>query len=236
MVKKVFILNLLFLVVAGHLYSQKRDFFYKNATWTNRIDDSAFYYKDSSICLRNRIRRFINNEKFMEIIYFIQDSNLKADIRVVEHFDPARGEGKLHNGKREGIWLFKFKDSLTLKTLAEYKGGKNHGIYKAYYPNGKIKEFGNYFNNFKIGEWIELYEEGRIKSVGSYYPDTIIQVTIPTREDSIAEEGRDRPDVPFLKRTIIYLKHGEWFYYHPTGKLYLKEFYDKGTLLRKEEY
>jgi antitoxin component YwqK of YwqJK toxin-antitoxin module len=43
-----------------------------------------------------------------------------------------------------------------------YRGSRQHGLYISYFPNGKIKEQGEYVANKKHKEWKEFDETGKL--------------------------------------------------------------------------
>lgn len=47
-------------------------------------------------------------------------------------------------------------------------GSKSHGESVNYYPNGQVLAKGNYFNDFKDGDWAWYFEDGQLEQKGTY--------------------------------------------------------------------
>lgn len=46
--------------------------------------------------------------------------------------------------------------------------GNREGVWKEYYPNGKIRAIGNYLNNQRSSKWTFYYQNGKIEQTGEY--------------------------------------------------------------------
>ncbi|NOY51152.1 MAG: hypothetical protein GXO88_11405 [Chlorobi bacterium] len=68
-------------------------------------------------------------------------------------------EGKLKNGKREGLWKSYRRDGI-LWSEGEYSTGLRNGITTTYHPNGKVYYRGSYTNGSKSGRWEFFNNEG----------------------------------------------------------------------------
>ena len=68
-------------------------------------------------------------------------------------------EGKVINGKREGIWLT-YSDQGNLLFKTHYKKGSHNGVWESYHENGNIKLKGNYKVSKLIGIWQSFSENG----------------------------------------------------------------------------
>ena len=76
-----------------------------------------------------------------------------------QHFIKRYIEGKIINGKREGIWLtYSEKGNLLFKTFCE--NGSHNGIWETFYENGNIKLKGSYKNSKLFGVWQSYSENG----------------------------------------------------------------------------
>lgn len=83
-----------------------------------------------------------------------------------------------------------------------------NGTFKSYHPNGKLKELGDYQNNFKVGKWLTYYDNGREQNVGGY----------DKGEELNPEKG----------------KIGEWYYCNTSGQPILIEKRDaNGSVISK---
>lgn len=45
----------------------------------------------------------------------------------------------------------------------------HHGLYMNYFPNGKVKDSGLYFNGLREGVWVEWINNGAMRSTGAYH-------------------------------------------------------------------
>ena len=59
-------------------------------------------------------------------------------------------------------------DTSQLAYVQYYLNGRKSGIYKAFYPNGKLLEFGVYGNGVRHGEWTWYNDSGEILMKGKY--------------------------------------------------------------------
>lgn len=83
------------------------------------------------------------------------------------------------DGVPEGAHRKFSKDGKVVSTKVYSKGiviadgildtaGRNQGLWKAFYLNGKLKSIGNYVNGKKVGKWTYNYSNGKIEQQGSY--------------------------------------------------------------------
>lgn len=68
-------------------------------------------------------------------------------------------EGRLNNGKRDGLWKSFRRDGL-LWSEGNYDNGVRHGITVTYHPNGQKYYYGEYNKGLKSGVWKFYDEEG----------------------------------------------------------------------------
>jgi antitoxin component YwqK of YwqJK toxin-antitoxin module len=66
----------------------------------------------------------------------INDTLAAKKLFVIYNNPPPVPEGQLLNGKREGLWTTWFMPGV-VKSKENYKAGMLHGLYTAYYPNGR---------------------------------------------------------------------------------------------------
>ena len=74
------------------------------------------------------------------------------------------------------------------------------GSYTSYYPNGRVKEKGNYISDLKVGNWKTYHENGRLSSIGNY---------------SIIRNFKDS----YYSGKFKSVESGKWEYYNKYGKL-----------------
>lgn len=70
-------------------------------------------------------------------------------------------EGKLQDGKREGLWK-SFRRSGVLWSEGDFKNGLRNGVTTTYHPNGKIYYLGEYTNGAKSGNWKFYNKDGKL--------------------------------------------------------------------------
>jgi antitoxin component YwqK of YwqJK toxin-antitoxin module len=51
------------------------------------------------------------------------------------------------------------KNNTKAKEVIQIHNGVKHGMYKAFYPSGRIKERGEYVDGQKVGKWYEYYDQ-----------------------------------------------------------------------------
>ena len=100
----------------------------------------------------------------------------------------------------------------------DYKRGKPSGVYRSYYPDGQLMEFGVYGWGTLNGDWKEYDEFGRLIVKGIY------------------KNGKKNGTWAFIEEGIVGsykngLKTGRWKYYQ--GKQVIRsERYKKGVLIK----
>ena len=119
-------------------------------------------------------------------------------------------EGEYNAGRKVGLWK-KYYPSGKIQSEITYDGGRPKGPYKTYYENGQIEEQGNWSLNKNQGEFKRYYENGQVQQAFNF-----------------DETGK---------------RNGEQKYYHENGQLMIvgnwnggkedgevKEFYANGDL------
>ena len=74
-------------------------------------------------------------------LYFKEFSNIPFSGKVNS---PTTGIGNFKNGKRDGIFLYYWKETGQLKNKDEFKDGIKEGVWEAYHYNGNLKYKGVY--------------------------------------------------------------------------------------------
>jgi antitoxin component YwqK of YwqJK toxin-antitoxin module len=82
--------------------------------------------------------------------------------------DGKISEGTYRDDRRDGLWIFYYKDGVTPKTEGEYKNNRPNGPFIQYHPNGAIKEKGT-FEKQRYIEELERYNEKGIKVYEAKY-------------------------------------------------------------------
>lgn len=75
--------------------------------------------------------------------------------------DVVAEEGEYTDGKKVGIWKL-YYPSGKIKSEVEYKLGRPSGTFKSYYENGQIEEEGTWKNNSYQGGFKRYYENGQV--------------------------------------------------------------------------
>ncbi len=128
-----------------------------------------------------------------------------------------------------------------------------NGIFRYYYPNGKLKKKGVYDNSNKIGLWTYWYSNGQIKEQKLFRPgnpDEIISTNnvVINYWDSLGNhqvQSGTGPYMSFHDNGMLEsegqlkgsLKVGNWKGYWDDGNLYYTESYNKsGQLIQGESF
>ena len=130
-----------------------------------------------------------------------------------------------------------------------------NGRHMVYYPQGNIKEHGNYKNNARIGQWRFYNVNGTIKEEGNYmgeYNELLYDanrgrlITVNRFLDTIRMEKFTQKQYDSLRIVLgqkwgtafpvqLHFKDGPWKYYDDSGRLAKEETYEKGTLIKAEK-
>jgi hypothetical protein len=81
-------------------------------------------------------------------------------------------QGGIKNGKREGPWIFYWKNG-QLMSKGNYKNGKEEGSWVHYEENGQLSSKGNFKNGKKNGYWVTYRESGQVWTKGNYNSDSM---------------------------------------------------------------
>jgi antitoxin component YwqK of YwqJK toxin-antitoxin module len=74
--------------------------------------------------------------------------------------DETVEEGLYRDNRREGVWK-KYWPGGKLRSQIQYLGGRPHGAYSLYYENGNTEESGTWVNNKNIGEFRRFHPNGQ---------------------------------------------------------------------------
>ena len=74
--------------------------------------------------------------------------------------DETVEEGTYHNSRREGVWK-RYWPGGKLMSQVQYLAGKPHGVYSTFYENGQVEETGTWVNNKNIGEFKRFHPNGQ---------------------------------------------------------------------------
>ena len=129
--------------------------------------------------------------------------------------------------EREGLIYKKFTDvPFTGKTTGQvqvsFKNGQKDGPWVFYYPNGQLKEKGDYKNGEREGSWVEYYEHGQLRDKGDY-----------------KNGEKEGPRVSYWDNGQVFEKgdfkngkrEGPWVSYWQNGQLEMKGDYKNGVMV-----
>jgi len=136
-------------------------------------------------------------------------------------------KGKYINQQRDSLWQFFSEYDGALVSEEFYKMGIKEGLEKIFYPGKAEAEIITWKEGIREGPWKQFYDDGAPKLVGSYH-----------------NNEREGPIKTFLVTGKVLVtgqyknshQDGTWTYYDDRGNVTLKEYYDEGILLKKEEF
>ena len=180
---------------------------------------------------------FVNGKPMGEFVYYYPNGQIKAKVLNIDSgradytrmFYPntkLMAVGKHSGQKKDSIWLYYSEEGGSLLSDELYIDGKKEGVWRTYYPDGKVAEEVTYKEDVREGPWNTYFSTGEIKSTCAYHNDLL--------------EGR----------FIIYHLNGKvevsgayheskkldvWVFLTDLGELVKKEYYRNGILVRTEE-
>lgn len=86
-----------------------------------------------------------------------------------------QGEGMVVKNKEEGEWNFYHRKSGKIRSIGNYKAGKQTGFWKEFDTKGRLKETLHYINDQREGPFIQYDSLQNIINEGVYKADTIFQ-------------------------------------------------------------
>ncbi len=90
-----------------------------------------------------------------EIVRAYREINGRKELVLETYYYPNHNkkiEGEYKNGKKHGKWTAWFENG-NIQSEGFFKEGLNHGIRKVYYENGNKYYEGMYKNGKSVGEW-----------------------------------------------------------------------------------
>lgn len=93
----------------------------------------------------------------------LSSTSNNKNTEYIEYYDNGkiRMQGKLVNGKREGLWKSYYENG-ALWSTGFYVNGKRQGLGIVLYNNGKKFMEGEYKNDKRFGKWIFYNEKGEV--------------------------------------------------------------------------
>jgi len=182
--------------------------------------------------------QFTNDIPYGTFKYYYPEGELKA-ISVlsdngkrswtITYFKNGKmmAEGLYINEKRDSIWKFYSEFDKVVVSEEFYKNGKKDGISKTFYPDGVVAERSTWKNGVRSGPWEQFYTDGKLKLKCSFLDDQ-----------------KDGPLLTYHMSGKIWLSgqyirgdaDGTWIYMTDKGETEKKEYFNKGRLVKTEEF
>ena len=111
-----------------------------------------------------------------DTINMIDENNLKqgfwrifGKMKKLPNYEPDQvvEEGNYENSRKQGLWKFFFPNGKVKSEIA-YVNSRPNGIYKTYYENGQVEEEGAWKNNRNTGDFKRYYENGQVSQKFSF--------------------------------------------------------------------
>lgn len=115
-----------------------------------------------------------------------------------------------------------------IRSFYETQEGKMSGMAIRLYKTGQVESIGMLSDSSKDGKWRYFYPSGKMEKEEEYVSVELTDENIMELINSMGSEswGGEKAS----------LRNGEWRFWDDNGKLYKREWYDRGTLIRTEEY
>lgn len=198
------------------------------------------------------INYYVNNGKYEE---YYNTGELFYDGYVVNHkLEGLRREydknGRLtyqDNIINNAGWSSYFYESGVMKDSFYLSNGKQQGISKQWYKNGNIEEIASTKDNKREGWQYYYYETGVLKQkvfyvldkkhgiLYEYYPSGILHYVVGYKNDEKHGEFKEFYENKKLRCSGSHeygRQVGEWLWYEKTGKLFQKDLYENGELIK----
>ena len=234
----------------GNYVNQKRDsvwnFYGENGDITSRESYlrgekhgvSTVFFSDGSVSEEVTYKNNVKNGPWKQ---YYPNGHLRMAANVVDgvryegtfntYYEDGikRTEGKYVDGDREGSW-YEFNDNGSVRVITVYRNGHpaqthyRNGTFEEYWSDDILRSKYTYVDGKRNGPFEEWYNQGhwrterRVDNRGMEYP---VQVLVGTQ---MRLKGRYNAGE----------KDGEFVYYTEEGKVWKKEIYDGGVLVRSE--
>jgi len=136
-------------------------------------------------------------------------------------------EGIYIDEKRDSIWQFFSEFDGVLLSEETYSNGRKYGVSKTYYAGKGPAEEITYKDGLKEGSWLQYYSDGKIKMRVKNKND---------KKDGMMEAFSETGILLFKGKYVDGNPDGTWFSYDAKGTLIKKEIYEKGLLIKSEEF
>ena len=139
-----------------------------------------------------------------------------------------------------------FKENGELESLSGMNSiGFPSGVFVDFDDSNQVSAVGYFKDGCKIGEW-SYFKSRKLYCKGNYYPDFIHlksiypennKLYLVNKNDSLAVEVYPEEVIKSFdfNEQILYLKHGNWYYFDSKGNIIKTEKYYKGQLILNEK-
>jgi len=133
------------------------------------------------------------------------------------------------NNKKTGWWIYnKIFNEQTVLSRKEFYNEDTATQY--FYTNNYVSKMRTYINAKLNGKYAEYHADKVLSIEGQYAIDTVGFDTTFVIDPNTLDE------VELTEAKVDEVKAGTWNYYTPAGKLYRREHYQKGKLLKEENF
>jgi len=169
---------------------------------------------------------FYKNGK-VRTVSILSDSGMIARTTSWYRNGKKMASGNYLHQQRDSLWEFFSEYDEALVSEEFYVDGKKEGEEKIFYPGKGVAEVITWNAGIREGPWKQFYDDGTPKLVGAYVNDeregpvTTYFVTGKVLASGQYKNGH---------------QHGDWIYYDDKGNITLKEFFNEGILVKKEDF
>ncbi len=181
----------------------------------HQINDSIFYRQN-----------IVEGKRYVKLIQFGLIDSVWVETGTVMLKDGKTISTRELNKQGTGIYRQYSEDGNVL-SISELEKFKNNGKYFGFYPNGLLKEKGNFKDYLKTGEWISFAENGDTLKIENYEVKEVILLQLnqyTTDEINSFQWGGT------LENELVSLRHGI-FKTYINGKLESETVFVEGKMI-----
>jgi len=182
--------------------------------------------------------QFIHDIPYGTFKYYYPEGELKAVSQLSDngrcshttaYFKNGRkmAEGKYIEEKKDSIWKFYSEFDNVVVSEEFYKDGKKEGVSTTFYPDGIVAERATWKNGIRSGLWEQYYTDGKLKLKCAFLDD---------EKDGQLKTYHMSGRIWLTGQYIKGDADGTWTYITDKGEIEKKEYFDKGRLVRTEEF
>lgn len=182
--------------------------------------------------------QFRHDIPFGEFKYYYPAGGLKAVSKLSDngkcsytttYFQNGRkmAEGKYIDQKKDSTWKFFSEYENVVISEEFYKDGKKEGVSTTFYPDGIVAERATWKNGVRSGLWEQYYTDGKLKLKCAFLDD---------EKDGQLKTYHMSGRIWLTGQYIKGDADGTWVYMTDKGEIEKKEYFDKGRLVKTEEF